>query len=506
MNSYELDMPVPDTEGAGGGMGATFVQLPNLLWQRRRIILITTLIGALAALAAILLLPRKYESSATLLVQAPSLPADIIGNQADEAIAQRIEAIRQQIINRPSMIELIQRNNLYSDERQSQPLSEVIEEMRDSITLEPRTVELGPGGGQSRTISVELAFVYKEPRGAQAVTQQLMEQLIETDSTTSAQSLTETVQFLSEQQADLQEKIAAAEGQVAAFNRQYGAVISGGSAMVMGGGGAGYDVQIANLQRDISLLEAQRQSLGTAENRDPVLVNAENRLAAVRSVYAEDHPDVKAAKQQLELAREIARNNINRLPLENIDRQISIARGQIAQLQAAKGREMAQTSAAIALKAQAPAVQQEAQQLQQRVQTLYKQFEDISNRLLAARASAQAGEEQMGQRLMVVDPPVVPDRPISPNRPLIAAGGVLGGVLLGLLLALGLEALVRPIRDPTVLASITGHRPLAMVPVIGAAPRPSKRRAHRRGSKRGGRKGWRLPRRRSAVELQDSED
>lgn len=498
MSGYDLDTQEPAE--SGGGMGAVLAQLPNLLWQRRRVILITTLVGSLAALAAIFLLPRKYESSATLLVQAPSLPQDIIGGPADEAVAQRIESIRQQLINRPSLIELIQRNGLYRSERESQPLSEVIEEMREAITLEPRTVEFGPGNSRTRTVSVELAYVYREPAGAQAVTQQLMEQLIETDSTTSAQSLTETVQFLTDQQTDLQTKIAAAEGQVAAFNRQYGAVISGGAGMVMSGGSAGYDVQIANLQRDISLLEAQRQSLGTAETRDPVVVGAESRLAAVRSVYAENHPDVVAAKQQLAVAKEIAQANVNRIPTENLDRQISLARSQIAQLQAARGRDAAQTSMAIAQKAQAPAVQREAEQLQQRVQTLYKQFEEISNRLFTAKASEQAGEEQMGQRLMVVDPPVVPDKPVSPNRPLIAAAGVLGGFLLGLLLALALEALLRPIRDPGVLASITGQRPLAMVPVIGEAPRPAKRPRHKRkGAKARGSRRWGLPRRRRAA-------
>jgi polysaccharide biosynthesis transport protein len=503
MNAADFDTNLPDAESEAGGMGAIFAQLPNLLWQRRRIILVTTLIGALAALAAILLLPRKYESSATLLVQAPSLPQDIIGGQADEAIAQRIESIRQQLINRPSLMELIQRNNLYPSERESDPMSEVIEKMRDSITLEPRTIDVGPAGSQTRTVSVELSFVYRDPMGAQAVAQQLMERLIETDATTSAQSLTETVQFLTDQQADLQEKIAAAEGQVAAFNRQYGAVISGGNSPVIGGGSAGYDVQIANLQRDITALEAQRQALGSAETRDPVLVNAEARLAAARSVYAENHPDVVAAKQQVEVAREIARNNVNRIPTESLDRQISLARSQIAQLQAARARDTAQTSMAIAQRAQAPAVQREAEQLQQRVQTLYKQFEDISNRLLAARASAQASEEQMGQRLMVVDPPVVPDRPASPNRPLIAAGGVIGGFLLGLLLALALEAMLRPIRDPGVLASITGQRPLAMVPVIGAPPRPSRwsRQRRRNVPKRAG-PFWR---RRKAVDLEHSE-
>ena len=178
----------------------------------------------------------------------------------------------------------------------------------------------------------------------------------------------------------------------------------------------------------------------------------------------------------------------------------------MAQLQAARARESAQTSVAISQRAQAPAVQREAEQLQQRVQTLYKQFEEISNRLLAARASAQASEEQMGQRLLVVDPPVVPDQPASPNRPLIAAGGVLGGFVLGLVLVLAIAAILRPIRDPGVLASLTGRRPLAMVPVLDAKARSSRRGKFLRRQRReddSGRK-WRFWRRR-AEHLEHSE-
>lgn len=340
--------------------------------------------------------------------------------------------------------------------------------MRDSIALVPMSIEAGRAGTQ--TIAVRLSYEYKEPVQAQAVTQQLMERIVEVDSTTNTAQLTETVQFLTDQQSDLQRQIAEMEGQIAVFNQRYGGVLSSANSTLIGGAGAGYDFQIAALERDNYTLESQKSDLQTAQERDPAVVNAEAALAGARARYAETHPDVVIAKQRLEQARQFAQQNIDRLPVENIDRQIAFNQSRIAELRAQRAREMAQLNTAMSERAQAPAVQQQAAQMQQRLATLYQQNEEISGRLMAARAGARANEEQMGERLRVVDPPVIPDTPSWPNRPLVMGAGAGGGILLGILLALAIEVLLQPIRDPSSLVRITGSRPLAMVPVIGSLP------------------------------------
>jgi uncharacterized protein involved in exopolysaccharide biosynthesis len=393
----------------------------------------------------------------------------VIGTQPAEATEQRIEAIRQQIINRPALIGLIETNNLYENQRASTPLSELIEDMRDSITLESQAIDIA-ATRREQTISVRLGFTYHEAVGAQAVTQQLMERIVEVDSTTNTSQLTETVQFLNDQQAEVQVQIAEMEQEVAAFNRRYGGILSSGNAPVIGGAGASYDIQIAALQREIASLRAQRDNMRSAPDRDPAVVNAEASLAAARARYTESHPDVILAKQNLAQAQEFAQRNTERVPTGSLERQIAFNNSQISQLRAAKARELAQVSAVASERAQGPALQQQSEQLQQRLATLYAQSEEISGRLLAARAGARANEEQMGERLRVVDPPVIPDTPAFPNRPLVAGAGIVGGLALGLMLALAVEMLFSPIRDPSTLTRLTGGRPLAMVPVIGPLP------------------------------------
>lgn len=472
MNSLAFDETGSDSNAprSGNFLG----QIPVVLSERKWLIAAPMLLGLVAALALILFLPTKYESGAMLLVQAPSLPTDIVGGQ-DQAVAQRIEAIRQQIVNRPGLIDLIQKNDLYSERRKSEPLSGIVEEMRDAITMTPQTVDLG-SQNRDQTIAVRLAYTYDDPAKVQAVTQQLMERVVEVDSTTNAEQLTQTVQFLTDQQKEIERQLAQAQGELASFNTRYGGILSSSSMAMMGGNGAAYDLQISNLQREIADLEAQKRLLQSADTRDPAVIQAEAALAAARSAYTENHPDVRLALQRLEQARAVAKQNVSRIPGGELDVRLSTARGQMAALQAAKGRESSQTSAALSQRSQSPAIVQQAAQLQQRVAALNKQFEDLSNRLLGARASQRAGEEQMGERLLVVDPPVVPDQPASPNRPLILGLGLLGGLGLGIVLAFALELLLRPIRDPAVLAEITGSPPLALVPAIGKPVRGDKRR------------------------------
>jgi capsular polysaccharide biosynthesis protein len=104
-------------------------------------------------------------------------------------------------------------------------------------------------------------------------------------------------------------------------------------------------------------------------------------------------------------------------------------------------------------------------QLDNRANTLRLQYQDISQKLLSAQNSARMAQEQKGERLSVIDPPVVPDKPTSPNRLLLIIGGIVGGLGLGLALALMLELILRPIRGVDQIGSM-GLEPLAVVPTF----------------------------------------
>ena len=131
-----------------------------------------------------------------------------------------------------------------------------------------------------------------------------------------------------------------------------------------------------------------------------------------------------------------------------------------------KAQELARLSVAQNAMAKAPLIEQQIAQEQQNLDILVEQYDSISSRLMQARGSARAESEQKGERLSVIDPPVVPEKPTSPNRPLLILAGLAAGLGGGVVLALLAELFFRPIRDIADLQAIFGAAPLATVPTI----------------------------------------
>ncbi len=453
-----------DNEEIGGNF---LSHVPGIIWQRRWWLIIPAVLLTIAGIAASFLLPTTYRSQAVLLVQSAQLPEDVAGDGAAEIIDRRIARIRQQVLSRPDLIELINKHALYNSERASKPLSEIIEDMRDAVSISAMEGSATPGAAnQSATIAFSLNFDYSDPVKAQAVAQDLVEQVLLLDSTGNAEQATSTVTFLTDQAAGLETQIKALETQIAGINAANGSVLTNSGVTILGGSGGNYDVQIAALQRENSQLNSQRSATRTSADRDPMVASAESQLAALRAVYSENHPDIAIARQRLEEARALAAQNVKKLPIDTIDQQIAFNNSQIAALNAARATERSQVSQTLGSQQRAPLVQQEIAQLQQRLSLLNDQYQAVSTRLLGAQAGAKAEDQQMGERLSVIDPPVVPDDPVSPNRLLLSLGGLVAGLGLGLVLVFGTEMILRPIRDPATLAGMLGEAPMVVIPVI----------------------------------------
>lgn len=473
MNAPDFDDDRDD--GAGGGEGF-LSQLPVILWQRRWWIGIPLVAGALAAVAAIFLLPTTYRSTAVLLVQSPQLSGDVIGGLPDNSIDRRIARIREQVTSRPDLLALIDEHGLYPGERSRVPLSKIVAKMRSAIDLVPTIAETPGDMSRQNTISFALSFDYAKPAEAQAVAQDLTERILNLDASQNAAQATNAVDFLNDQANTLQGQIRQIEGQMAAVTSRNGRALAAGGVPVMTSGGS-YDVQISNLQRDNATLLTQRRSLQGGTGSDAIVVAAEGQLAAAKAIYADNHPDVLLAKQRLSEAKVLAAQQRQGQPStgSQIDQLIEFNNSQITALRAARGAENAQVAAAVSAQARGPLAEQQIAQLQQRLAAVNEQYKQVSERLLAARAGVRANDEQMGQRLSVIDPPVIPDAPYSPNRLLLGALGVAGGLGLGLVLAMLAEFVARPLRTPEAVARIAGHAPIAVVPLIDiTAPRKSR--------------------------------
>jgi len=383
----------------------------------------------------------------------------------NDLIDQRIAKIQQQILSRPGLIELIQNNDLYTSERRKKSLSSIIDMMRKATAITPVTADidkLAARRGDSSTIAFSVSFTYSDPAKAQAVTQQFTEKLLKLDSSQLSAQADATVGFLRDQAAQIQGQIAELEGKLADIKSRNGLALSR-----IGGflpSTSNYDVQIAQLQRENT--EPQGKLNSNSTNADDRVIQAEAGLASAKALYSDNHPDVIAAKQRLTEARAAAKANTGPRNNPAISAQIAANNRTIASLSGAKSADMSRANAAVAAQSGAPLIEESIRQLEAKADGLRTNYDRISGNLLAAEAAQKMAAEQRGERLVLVDPPTLPDEPAWPNRTLLIVGGFVVGIGLGFGLALLVELLRRPIRGSAALQSLLGVGPLVVIPTL----------------------------------------
>ncbi|TZG27966.1 GumC family protein [Sphingomonas montanisoli] len=466
----EAGLPNADQEIYEGILG----YLPSILLQRKWFVLGPMFACEIAGLAFAFALPTRYQSSATIVVQSKDLPDDIANSPAGDMIDQRLAKIKQQVLSRPELIEIIQGNALYLDERRTQPLSQIIDKMRGDTDIVPVSSDFAPTArNRSNTIAFAISFTYDDPAKAQAVTQEFTQRLLRLDSSQLSNQANATVNFLRDQAQGIQIKVGEVEAQIEQIKSRNGLALSRLGGYVPNT--SSYDIQISGLQRENTELMAKAS--GMANAGDDNLAKAEAQLAAAKALYSDNHPDVIAAEQRVIEARALAKSVATKTtPNALSSKQIADNNRAIAALNAQRSSESARANATMSAQAGAPLIEEQLRQLQGRADGFRQSYDKVQASLMAAEAAQKMEIEQRGDRLVLVDPPTLPDRPSSPNRPLLIGGGIALGTFGGVMLALLIELFMRPIRGTASLQNLLGVGPLVVIPTIrgngrGSAPK-----------------------------------
>src|SRR3954453_23896110 len=281
-----------------GGAAPTWIvnHLPVILWQRRFYVLGCFLALLIAATIAAFALPRTYRSTATLLVQSQDLPTTVVDSPTTGAVEQRIARIREQVLSRGDLIQLIEQEDLYASERRSQPLSKIIEKMRHATSVSALSSDIGQQSGtQNNTVAIAMTFDYPDPAKAQAVLQSFVTKFLSMDSEDVENQASLTVRFLQDQANKLQSQISDLEGQLTALKSRNGAALANTGAPPLIDTGS-FSAQITSLQTENRQLMAQSRRPSTSSNP---LAAAEAALASAQAQYSDTHPDVIAAKERV---------------------------------------------------------------------------------------------------------------------------------------------------------------------------------------------------------------
>jgi len=134
--------------------GALRPELLAAVWRRRKRLAIFVFAAAAAAVVSLVqFLPDVYQATTTVLVEGQQVPEAFVKSTVTSALDTRLQSIKQEILSRPRLEELITRYDLYPRMRPLRSTEELVNLMREHIQVELK--------GVSGRTTVALALSYR---------------------------------------------------------------------------------------------------------------------------------------------------------------------------------------------------------------------------------------------------------------------------------------------------------------------------------------------------------
>ena len=430
------------------------------------------LIGAfivvlLAVIVVAIVIPPTYLASGTILVESQQVPDNIVPSEAKNQLDERISVIKQRVLTRDSLLQIANKYDLFKDSARFLTSSELIERMRDRVSVELINVDSIQSSRQGKsTIAFTLSFEDKSPEIAFRVTHDLVALFLDWSVKLRTARANETAIFVSQESDKLKLEVDRLEGLVSAHKQQHSDALP-----------EQLNMRMAILERrESELREVERDIRSVKEGKTGIdqsqsLPALKADLARLSGIYSESHPDIKTLKRKIEAmeaANPESQNSPDMAPLgtHKIQASLDSSSGQmesLVQRQKMLQGKIAQNERAIALM---PKVEQGLAVLIRDRDSAQKKYEEILNKKMSAQIAESLEIDNKSEHFNLLEPPILPDKPFKPDRVKIIALGFFlalasaGGMFMAMIMFDG------QIRGADALAHVLGYRPLAVIPYL----------------------------------------
>jgi polysaccharide biosynthesis transport protein len=427
------------------------------------VVVVTVVGGGLSVLFA-LSRPQQFESETVLLYREMISQSVLQGREVMQSANVLSSRFKEMVLARSNLVETIRKFKLLPDVVEGEGEIAASDELRQRVSFRDK------GAGTFR-----IAYKGDTPEEAQKVTQFLAERLKAQDNKLRREQAEQTKNFLAAQKDQASQELRKRERELAVFLQRHPEFAEDGT----GGGGAG--VRAASAKKaaggggdpKLSALERQRRriQIRLANPDAPVPVareaapepgelrdarreveRATASLAEKTSQFTDRHPDVVAARRELEASQARLRrieaglpaspsdNDVVAQPVDKaaLQRELDKVEREIASYRARKGSE----DAAAATKSSQVAddvvsLETEWAKVQRAVEESRERADSLEARVFTADITASSEFAEAAQ-LAVIDDAYVPVEPAGKPRKLLAIAGTAAFAGLGLALALGL--------------------------------------------------------------------
>jgi len=193
-----------------------------ILRRRKLSFLLPFLLISVIGIVIAFLLPPVFKSEANVLIERQSIPKDMVDSTVQTYVQEQIEQIRQRIATSANMLEIAEKYDLYTEEREDNP-QEAMAKIISSFRVATRDVTAADPdrrGTRTATVSFSVGFSHDDPNKAQLVAQELAERFVEEHRIARKDQAEEVISFLQLEADSLKVEVSSMEAEIAEFKQE----------------------------------------------------------------------------------------------------------------------------------------------------------------------------------------------------------------------------------------------------------------------------------------------
>src|SRR5437763_1370421 len=111
------------------------LSIVRMLWKKRWLVLSVWLVGTAASFSIVRLIPPSYRAEAVVSVDSQKIPEAFVSPTVGGDLTERLALITQNIMTSSRLLETIKDFDLYRQERSHVTQEELLQKMRDDISV-----------------------------------------------------------------------------------------------------------------------------------------------------------------------------------------------------------------------------------------------------------------------------------------------------------------------------------------------------------------------------------
>jgi polysaccharide chain length determinant protein (PEP-CTERM system associated) len=468
----------------------TFSDLLHVMKKRARPAAIAGFAVLLAMTCFVFLLPAKYESKATLLIEHMDMPVELAGGTgSQEYVEQRLQRTKQRVLTDESVKALIEKHHVY-DMSNGADVDYLIDQFKLNALVVPQvTGVIDPRSMRSAelTYAFDVSFIHSDPDVATAVANELADLFVSSSAAQAKEDALRSIEFAKVESERLAGELREREARLMTFrqqnpgglpedrvrNQDRASELEREIAAIDG------DLRAARARRD--LLDAQMRDTPrdnpTIDENGQIVVGAADRLGqaqqelvAALAKYSEDHPDVRRLRREIATLSQDSKGGSTR-PATNpayqqLESQVNAANIEVRELSARRTGISTQLSQMMGEITLSPKLEGQYRELVRDYEVMKTQYEQMRAQQATAELKAKAANTSAAESYVLINPARVPEDPIEPDRVALMFLALVLGVAAGVGTAFLLNVADTTIRGSSDVVAITGSQPFAHMPTL----------------------------------------